>query len=226
MSETIDTTWHDLMQPHADPDTGRTLLAELPERRVIEVTGTEARAFLHAILTQDINALGDDTGNFAALCSAKGRALGLLRIVAHDDGFRLVTRADLAAGLLKRLQMYVLRRDVQLSLAEDQAAIGILWPGSALADCPFDDADACATIERLQQAEPSPGQWPAAVDAHGRLFLREDNDTSQGMRLAIHGPTATLVSLVRAARDHTAIAATDHWERAEIEDRVPEVTTE
>ncbi|MFN2381282.1 MAG: folate-binding protein YgfZ [Guyparkeria sp.] len=227
MSDTTETTWHDLMQPAGTPAAGATLLTDLPERRVIEVTGSEARAFLHAILTQDINALTDETATFSALCSAKGRALGLLRIAAHDDGFHLVTRGDLAAGLLKRLQMYVLRRDVQLSLTEDQAALGIIWPGEAQkAACPFDDADACAAIERLLQAGPGPGRWPTVMDSQGRLFLREETGNGNDVRIAVHGPTETLRAMIRGASEDTAIVPADHWERAEIEDRLPDVSSE
>ncbi|WP_322521770.1 hypothetical protein SR882_02440 [Guyparkeria halophila] len=226
MSDANTTTWHDLMQPNATPAAGAILLTDLPDRRVIEVTGSEARAFLHAILTQDVNALTDGAAAFSALCSAKGRAMGLLRIAAHQDGFRLVTRTELAPGLLKRLQMYVLRRDVQLSLAEDQAALGLIWPAEAASmACPFDDAIACEAIERLREAKPAPGRWPAVVDAQGRLFLREEQDANTGMRIAIHGPTSDLSAMVRAATGDTAIVATDHWERAEIEDRLPEVTS-
>ncbi|MFI9654468.1 hypothetical protein ABGV17_07030 [Guyparkeria sp. GHLCS8-2] len=227
MSDATDTTWHDLMQPRDTPAAGAILLTDLPDRRVIEVTGSEARAFLHAILTQDINALTDEAASFSALCSAKGRALGLLRIAAHEDGFRLVTRAELAPSLLKRMQMYVLRRDVQLSLAEDQAALGVIWPGdNESIDCPFDDVAACKAIERLREAKPAPGRWPAVVDAQGRLFLREEQNARSGMRIAIHGPSDNLQTMVHSAANGTAIVSTAQWERAEIEDRLPEVTSE
>lgn len=227
MSDAIDTTWHDLVQPTGRASTGAILLTDLPERRVIEVAGPEARAFLHAILTQDVNAVSDGAAAFAALCSAKGRALGLLRLAAHDDRLYLVTRAELAPDLLKRLRMYVLRRDVQLSLAEDQAALGIIWPGEARAsDCPFDDAEACAAIDRLARAATRPGRWPAVVDTQGRLYLREDADTGNGMRVAVHGPTEALRTMLGTARDGSALVASDHWERAEIEDRIPDVTDE
>lgn len=227
MPDATDTTWHELMQPGDNPATGAILLTELPDRRVIAVTGSEARAFLQAILTQDINALADEAASFSALCSAKGRALGLMRIAAQEDGFRLVTRAELAPSLLKRLQMYVLRRDVQLSLAEDQAAVGLIWPGDAESmNCPFDNDDACKAIERLRGTEPATGRWPAVVDERGRLFLREEQHANNGVRIAVHGPASEMAAMVRSATGATAIVSSDHWERAEIEDRLPEVTSE
>ena len=224
MPEANHTAWRELMQPAGAPVPDGVQITELPERRVITVGGSEARAFLHAILSQDIEALEEGTGRFAALCSAKGRALGLLRVVADGDRFLLVTRADLAANLIKRLQMYVLRRDVSLELAEEQSAIGVTWPrGESPVECPFTESAACETIEKLAAATPSPGHLPAAVDSHGRLYLRED--IGDGPRIAIHAPVAELMPLVAEARG-AAIVDSGAWERAAIEDRVPEVSGE
>ncbi|HZJ81179.1 MAG TPA: hypothetical protein VFC95_00615 [Guyparkeria sp.] len=224
MSEVNKTPWDELMRPTGSPDENSVRLAELAVRRVIEVGGTEARPFLQAILTQDIEAIEDGAGRFAALCSAKGRALGFLRVVAHGDRFLLVTRSDLAASLLKRLQMYVLRRDVQLALHEGQSAFGLIWPAdTTTSDCPLSDPIACEIIDRLVRTESQPGQLPAAVDASGRLYLREDQ--GNGLRIAVHGLVAELAPLVRDARSTATVSAAD-WNRAEIEDHLPEITSE
>ncbi|MCL7745232.1 hypothetical protein LV476_09815 [Guyparkeria hydrothermalis] len=224
MPEANQPAWRELMQPTDTPEPGTVQITELPERRVIEVGGEEARPFLHAILTQDIEALEEGTARFAALCSAKGRALGLLRVLVDGDHFLLVTRADLADNLLKRLKMYVLRRDVALELREEQSAVGVAWPTEAgEASCPFADSEACDVIARLAAATPSPGHLPAAVDSQGRLFLREDSN--DGLRVAIHGTAADLAPLVAEASG-AAVVDTGGWERAAIESRVPEVTGE
>lgn len=149
MSDAIQQQWHTLTQPSGEtavPD-DTPLLIDLADRRVLEVSGSEARAFLQAILTQDILALDDHAATFSALCNAKGRALGLLRVVGHEGRFFLITRADIAESLQKRLQMYVLRRDVDLRPAERWVALGVMLP--APARCPFNDHVACEVIERL-----------------------------------------------------------------------------
>ncbi|MBN2873133.1 MAG: folate-binding protein YgfZ [Halothiobacillaceae bacterium] len=223
MPEANQTAWRELMQPTDAPASDHVEITELPQRRVIVVGGSEARDFLHAILSQDIEAIEDDTARFAALCSAKGRALGLLRVVTDGDRVLLVTRADLAEGLLKRLKLYVLRRDVTLDLADDQSAIGVTWPTEARTDCPFADPDACAALARLVRASPSRGHLPAAVDESGRLYLRED--LGGDLRVAIHAPIAALAALVSTAEGAAVVTATA-WERAAIEDRVPEISGE
>lgn len=225
MSDAIQQQWYKLTQPSGEtavPDDAP-LLIGLPDRRVIEVSGSEARAFLQAILTQDILALDDHAATFSALCNAKGRALGLLRLVGHEGRFFLITRADIAENLQKRLQMYVLRRDVDLRPADRWVALGVMLP--APADCPFDDQVACEVIERLARqggGDDSP-RWPADVDEQGRLFLREDIDGI--CRIAILGEYDRMTPLVEHARD-ASLAPQAAWDRAEIEDRLPEVTSQ
>ncbi len=225
MSDAIQQQWHKLTQPAGEtalPDDAP-LLIGLADRRVIEVSGSEAGAFLQAILTQDILALDDHAATFSALCNAKGRALGLLRVVRHEGRFFVITRADIAESLQKRLQMYVLRRDVDLRPANRWVALGVMLP--APARCPFDDPAACEVIERLvrQKGEEDAPRWPADVDEQGRLFLREDIDGT--CRIAILGEYDRMAPLVEQASE-ASLTFPAVWDRAEIEDRLPEVNAQ
>jgi len=219
MSDAIRQQWQALTAAASDAPTSGTdsLVTGLTGRQAIEVSGTEARAFLQAILTQDIEHLPDDAAAFAALCSAKGRALGLFRVVSHDDRFYLVARADIAPALLKRLRMYVLRRDVQLTLDEDRVALGVMLRGQAGAQLP--DVDAATVIERLaaDRGEEAP-RWPATVDRDGTLYIREDNDGSP--RIAAYGAVERLGALYEAVPAERRVSA-QAWNRAEIEERIP-----
>jgi len=219
MSDAIRQQWQALSASASDAPTSGddALVTGLADRQVIEVSGTEARPFLQAILTQDIERLPDDAAAFAALCSAKGRALGLFRVVGHQSRFYLVTRADIAPALLKRLRMYVLRRDVQLELDENRVALGVMLRGRAGPSLP--DPQAATTIERLaaERDEETP-RWPAAVNDDGSLFLREDNDGSP--RITIYGPLERLVALFESVPAERRVSA-HTWDRAEIEDRIP-----
>ena len=87
---------------------------------VIEAKGDDASAFLHGQLTQDVALLGSDQARLAALCNAKGRMLASMVVVKlAGDHVLLAIRNDMLAGVLKRLQMFVLRAKVKLS---DQSA--------------------------------------------------------------------------------------------------------
>src|SRR5690606_33912526 len=63
--------------------------AMMPERGVVQVSGPEARNFLHGLVSNDVLALGPDRAGYAALLSPQGKVLFDFPIVAHDEAFLL-----------------------------------------------------------------------------------------------------------------------------------------
>ncbi|HVC11036.1 MAG TPA: folate-binding protein [Burkholderiales bacterium] len=88
---------------------------ELVQLGMIEVTGEDARAFLHAQLTNDVANLRASQARYAGWCSAKGRLLASFLIVPHGEGFLLQLARDLAPAVAKRLGMFVLRSKAKVS---------------------------------------------------------------------------------------------------------------
>lgn len=79
----------------------------------ITVTGKDAVQFLQGQLTQDINLL-TKTGQLpAAWCNPKGRVVATLRLIKVNASIGLLVPSNLHDALLKRLQMYRLRSDVE-----------------------------------------------------------------------------------------------------------------
>jgi hypothetical protein len=89
--------------------------ARLTRYGLLSVTGADARAFLHAQLTNDIQNLPRNRAAFAGWCSAKGRLLASLLVVPHEEGFLLQLALDLAPAIAKRLSMFVLRSKVKVA---------------------------------------------------------------------------------------------------------------
>ena len=98
---------------------GEAVFAPLPQFSTLFATGADARAFLHAQLSNDVEHQADDTVRRAGYCSPKGRLLASLLVVARSDGFLLQVSSDIATALLKRLSMYVLRSKVKLTDASE-----------------------------------------------------------------------------------------------------------
>jgi hypothetical protein len=82
---------------------------------LIAVTGPDARAFLHAQLTNDVENLAADRSVFAGWCTAKGRLLATMRVIPSPDGFLLQLARDLAPAVQRRLSMFILRSKVKIS---------------------------------------------------------------------------------------------------------------
>ncbi len=101
--------------------------ARLTRYGLLSVTGTDARAFLHAQLTNDIEHLAPERWVLAGWCSAKGRLLASFIVIPSPDGFLLQLARDLAAPVAKRLSMFVLRSKVKISDLSDAWAQFGLW---------------------------------------------------------------------------------------------------
>ena len=101
--------------------------ARLSRYGLLSVTGADARAFLHAQLTNDIEHLSADRWVLAGWCSAKGRLLASFLVIPSPDGFLLQLARDLAAPVAKRLSMFVLRSKVKIADASDSWAQFGIW---------------------------------------------------------------------------------------------------
>ncbi len=104
-------------------------IAHLKSRALIRVAGKDARAFLHNLLTQDVETLKAGSLRFGAMLSPPGRLLFDLFLWGTDDGVILDVAADRREALLSRLSMYRLR--AQVEIAPDDRPVFACWPGTA-----------------------------------------------------------------------------------------------
>jgi folate-binding protein YgfZ len=95
-------------------------IAKLEQYGLLQAAGADARAFLHAQLTNDIENLPASQARYAGWCSAKGRLLATFLVIPFSGGFLLQLAHDLVPAVLKRLSMFVLRSKVTLSDATGQ----------------------------------------------------------------------------------------------------------
>ena len=101
--------------------------AELSQYGLLDASGSDARSFLHAQLTNDIDGLPANRARHAGWCSAKGRLLASFLVVPHEDGYLLQLALDLTGAVAKRLAMFVLRSKVKISDASAEWAQFGLW---------------------------------------------------------------------------------------------------
>ncbi len=107
-----------------------THVAKLDQYGLLQVTGEDARAFLHAQLTNDIENLAPGAARYAGWCSAKGRLLATFLVVPFPGGFLLQLSRDLVPFVVKRLSMFVLRSKLKITDATAQwAQFGQWGPG-------------------------------------------------------------------------------------------------
>lgn len=87
----------------------------LPERRLIEISGADRVDFLQNLVTQNVDALQAGNCVMAALLTPQGKLLYDFIIYAETDKFLLDVSETIAEALMKKLTLYKLRADIELS---------------------------------------------------------------------------------------------------------------
>ncbi|MGH7356582.1 MAG: YgfZ/GcvT domain-containing protein [Candidatus Rokuibacteriota bacterium] len=115
---------------------------------VVEVTGRDRAAFLHALLSNEVKALASGQGCAATLLDIHGKVQALVFVWVLDDRIHLVTPPGLGASLVEQLDKYLFAEKVDLRDATGELALLLLaGPG------------ADATAERIAGARPGEPVW-------------------------------------------------------------------
>ncbi len=163
----------------------------LAGRAIIEVSRSEARAFLHSLVTNDVAALGEGDAQWAGLLTPQGKILFDFFILARPGGiFWLDVSAAASGDLARRMEMYKLRRDVDITPRPDLAVAAGEAQGAiaAFADprLPAFGARAVLTAQQAAKLQADASAYHAARIAaglpdsdadigSGRLFPHEAN---------------------------------------------------
>ena len=119
-------------------------IAKLQDRGVVRVSGSDAAKLLQGLVTNDISALvtnPDDVAFAAAtvhagLLSPQGKILYDFFCVRIADGLVLDIAREKAVELAKRLSMYKLRAEAEITVVSDQYQVLALWGPNACSSGP------------------------------------------------------------------------------------------
>ena len=186
------------------------LFARLDFLTVLRISGRDALAFLQGQLTADVGEVGASASRIAAWCSPKGRVLALFRLFADPaGGYRIVCERWVAATLLARLRMFILRSDVRIDDAGDDLEVAGVAGVLALPD----PLAAWAKTAEVDDAAVFDEVAVARVPGHHRRFL-------------VTGTAARVASITRAqlAADGARQGDAGAWRLADICAGVPRIT--
>jgi len=91
-----------------------TILCDLSQFGTIQVSGEDAKGFLHNLFSSDVNALSTERALPSSFNTAKGRTLAILLIWRNPAEYFLQLPQSLLAPIQKKLGMYVLRAKVKV----------------------------------------------------------------------------------------------------------------
>ena len=92
---------------------------DLTRFALIEITGSEAFAFLHRQITGDLNDINSCGWMFSAWCQANGRVICTFKVFRRNHSLFLILPAGMKDSVIRRLKLFVLRADVHIRDASD-----------------------------------------------------------------------------------------------------------
>lgn len=95
----------------------------LPGMGILSVSGKDAAKLLQGQTTCDILGLPPGQTTLGALCSPKGKAIALFRVLRAEDRLYLLLPDDLLEIVQRRLRHYVLRDDVKIANVSGEWAV-------------------------------------------------------------------------------------------------------
>lgn len=183
------------------------ILTDLAYLGLLELTGADAAAFLQGQMTNDVHLLDAGGSQFAGYCTAKGRLLATLLLWKDGDSCYAQLDGSIAASVMQRLKLYVLRSKVSVGDAGDK----FIRFGIAGAAAEQTLAEMFATI---------PQQPHQAVRDVGALLLRLPGIAPRFELIAAPDSALNLwQSLSRQCRPAGAVC----WEWLDIRAGIPQV---
>lgn len=82
---------------------------------LLKVSGSQAFDFLQGQLTADLSEVSESHAQFSAYCDPQGNVLAIFLVFLYQGDFYLSFDHSLAETIQKRLQMFIMRAEVQLT---------------------------------------------------------------------------------------------------------------
>jgi folate-binding protein YgfZ len=142
--------------------------ADRRARGRIRLDGADARAFLHALVSNDVQSLARGGGVYAAWLTPQGRMIGDLRIHDRGDHWLVEVPSGRGADLAARLDQLIFTEDVRVSDVTASTAV-VRVTGARAADTVARwlgvDAGTLAALPPLAQLDvPSPASGHPVAD--------------------------------------------------------------
>ncbi len=92
------------------------------------VCGDDAKSFLQGQCSNDVEKTTTTAATLNAYCTPKGRMLAIFYLVQWQQDYIMILPAAIAASVIQRLRMYVMRAQVEFELITDAQLFGVVDP--------------------------------------------------------------------------------------------------
>ena len=105
---------------------------DLSHRGRLRLTGNDRVAYLHRIISNDVEGLSVGEGNYATILTNRGKIIADMKVYVFEDSIGIETNAETTSILYQELDKYLIADDVTIEdFTEHTGAVGVHGPKSA-----------------------------------------------------------------------------------------------
>ena len=105
---------------------------DLSHRGRLRLTGSDRAAYLHRIISNDVEGLAVGEGNYATILTNRGKIIADMNVYVFEDFIGIETNSETTSSLYQELDKYLIADDVAIEdFTERTGAIGVHGPESA-----------------------------------------------------------------------------------------------
>lgn len=152
--------------------TASTVVVPLLHLGTIRAVGPDSAAFIHNLVSNDVQNLAADAAAWNSFNSPKGRMIASFLIWPEAEGYALALSADILPTFLKKFSMYVLRSKVKLAdVSADTVLLGVSGSNAAAVLAAAGLAVPDAPMKQTGGAPAGDGQGPRCIRLDDHNFI-------------------------------------------------------
>ena len=104
---------------------------DLSHRGRLRLTGSDRVAYLHRIISNDVEGLSVGEGNYATILTNRGKIIADMKVFVFEDAVGIETNAETMTTLYQELDKYLIADDVNIEdFSDSTGVIGVHGPKS------------------------------------------------------------------------------------------------
>ena len=106
-------------------------VVDLSHRGRLRLTGNDRAAYLHRIISNDVEGLSVGEGNYATILTNRGKIIADMKLYVFEDSIGIETNAETTSILYQELDKYLIADDVTIEdCTESTGVVGVHGPKS------------------------------------------------------------------------------------------------
>ena len=191
------------------------VLTSLTHQALVKVTGSEAKSFLQGQLTNDLNDVSETQAQFSAYCDPQGNVLANFLVFLYQDNYYLSFDDSVGEAILKRLQMFIMRADVQVEDVSDQL-IHIGFAGE------FGDLD----VQRRLSTKVKETFECGMIGVEEMKDILVVKVPGPYHKYSLFGPATQMMEAWKSIKNNSDLTNNHDWQLLDIAAGVPTITSE